>query len=361
MPHDAGQAGAQHLHQIHHHGHMVDFSKINLSALSEEDREHILRHQKHAGHEGMHALMLLILIVTIVVAQTALIAWKKHHYKSYQNVSMFGMWIIPLCISLYNHWIRFIGIWFVITLITLALIYRPLIQKGGFRSGTSIPRLLYRWFYYLYSVSSVVAVTGYMIIMATFLGLNLLFNLKPQTPLDVGFMLLFYGIYYGVLTRDFTDFLVDKLAASIGYYNPQSSLPSKQLNSTICAICGRSHAGLDDEDGLYSGSQDSLIAGGTSAAGAGSGLESSKERVFTLTCGHRYHEYCIYGWCLVGKKQVCPFCREKVDLNQLFASLPFQKPHYLYGNLLDFIRYLVAWQPVIILCVQGINYVLGLE
>ena len=33
----------------------------------------------------------------------------------------------------------------------------------------------------------------------------------------------------------------------------------------------------------------------------------------------------------------------------------------LYGNLLDWVRYLVAWQPVILLIVQGVNYVLGLE
>lgn len=33
----------------------------------------------------------------------------------------------------------------------------------------------------------------------------------------------------------------------------------------------------------------------------------------------------------------------------------------MYGQLLDWLRYLVAWQPVIIGFVQGINYVLGLE
>ena len=98
-------------------------------------------------------------------------------------------------------------------------------------------------------------------------------------------MLLFYGVYYGVLTRDFTDFLVDILAANIGYYSPHTSLPNKHLNSNICAICGRSHAGipdkLDDEQSL---------------------LETN-EKVYTLSCGHKYHEYCIYGWSLVGKKQ----------------------------------------------------------
>ena len=33
----------------------------------------------------------------------------------------------------------------------------------------------------------------------------------------------------------------------------------------------------------------------------------------------------------------------------------------LYGNLLDWVRYLVAWQPVIIMAVQGVNWALGLE
>lgn len=33
----------------------------------------------------------------------------------------------------------------------------------------------------------------------------------------------------------------------------------------------------------------------------------------------------------------------------------------MYSQLLDWLRYLVAWQPVIIGLVQGINFVLGLE
>lgn len=115
------QPGAQppNFHQLHVHAHHgLDLSKINLSGLSDQERDHLQLHQKHQGHEGMHALMLLILVVAIIVAQIGLIAWKKRHQKSYQNFSMFGMWLIPLFISIYNHWFRFIGIWFVITLIT---------------------------------------------------------------------------------------------------------------------------------------------------------------------------------------------------------------------------------------------------
>lgn len=114
MVHDA-DAG----HFGHGHVHGLDLSKINLSALPEKEREHLLLHQvgfeigrfhisrflnchfslnvdcffaqKHAGHEGMHAMMLLILIAAILIAQAGLIWWRKKSLKTYQNVSMFGM------------------------------------------------------------------------------------------------------------------------------------------------------------------------------------------------------------------------------------------------------------------------------
>lgn len=115
----------------------------------------------------MHASMLLILVLAIVVAQIILIAWKKHHPKSFQKVSMFAMWLVPLAISIYNHWWRFVGFWCVISIITGSLISKPLLNK---QISGSIPRLIYRWFYYVYTISSVVAVTGYLIVMGTFLG-----------------------------------------------------------------------------------------------------------------------------------------------------------------------------------------------
>jgi RING finger protein 121 len=122
--------------------------------------------------------------------------------------------------------------------------------------------------------------------------------------------------------------------------------------------------------------------------------EALIERTYKLQCGHtfvlfffssnlfqcilliRFHEFCIRGWCIVGKKQTCPYCKEKVDLKRLFPN-PWEvcsirfieylmivfdiEPHMLYGNLLDWVRYLVAWQPLILLVVQGVNYILGLE
>ena len=76
------------------------------------------------------------------------------------------------------------------------------------------------------------------------------------------------------------------------------------------------------------------------------------ENTFRLACGHEFHEFCIRGWwarifwarfhfdtrCIVGKKQTCPYCHEKVDLKRMFPT-PWEKPHMMYGQLLDWVGF----------------------
>uniref|UniRef100_A0A8C3YAG1 Ring finger protein 121 n=1 Tax=Catagonus wagneri TaxID=51154 RepID=A0A8C3YAG1_9CETA len=121
---------------------------------------------------------------------------------------------------------------------------------------------------------------------------------------------------------------------SYNFYS-ESGMPTKQLSDSVCAVCGQPIFVGVSEEGII-------------------------ENTYRLSCNHVFHEFCIRGWCIVGKKQTCPYCREKVDLKRMFSN-PWERPHVMYGQLLDWLRYLVAWQPVIIGLVQGINYVLGLE
>ena len=73
---------------------------------------------------------------------------------------------------------------------------------------------------------------------------------------------------------------------------------------------------------------------------------------FTATCLHfflnkthcRFHEFCIRGWCIVGKKQTCPYCKEKVDLKRMFCNpyplvlhLFFTKPSAYFYPIASFI------------------------
>lgn len=51
----------------------------------------------------------------------------------------------------------------------------------------------------------------------------------------------------------------------------------------------------------------------------------SHAAVPSLNSTPRFHEFCIRGWCIVGKKQMCPYCKEKVDLKRMFSNpYPFQ-------------------------------------
>ncbi|XP_022242231.1 RING finger protein 121-like isoform X2 [Limulus polyphemus] len=292
--------------------------------------EHQRLHARHRGHETMHAWMVLILITAVVVAQLILVEWKKRHYRSYQRVSLLGMWIIPVLVSLRNHWWRFIIIWAIFTILTCIVVSRGLQKPISGRT----PRLVYKWFYLIYMISYGLGVLGYVVVMLTLLGVNLMFRAQPQTWLDCGLMCLFYGLYYGVLGRDIAEIITDKMAATVGYYTP-TGIPVRQLEPNVCAVCGNKI--------LVQNNSEAIV-----------------EKTYKLACEHIFHEFCIRGWCIVGKKQTCPYCKEKVDLKRMFCN-PWEKPHVFYGNFLDFIRYLVAWQPLIIAGVQFINYMLGLE
>ena len=77
-------------------------------------------------------------------------------------------------------------------------------------------RKVYKWFYLIYKISYALGVCGYTVIMCTLLNLNLIFLIRPEKAMDFGLLLLFYGLYYGVLGRDFAEICSEKMAAHIG-------------------------------------------------------------------------------------------------------------------------------------------------
>lgn len=373
-----GHRGAIRLNRPPHlipagHGHLHGHFNLtmDMSKLSPDQqhwvREHQRLHEKHKGHETMHVEMLLILLATLFLAQVLLVQWKQRHFRSYERATLLGMCFIPFACSIYFHWFRFVIVWTLFSIVTGFVTFKA--TRKPLAGGT--PRLVYKWFLFIYKLSYALGMIGYFIIMFTLFGLNMIFLIKFQVAMDVGLLILFYGLYFGVVTRDFAEVCSDTMAAQVGFYTP-SGLPNRHLDRRLCAVCGHptsthgtnrsSVSSTDSRSNIRNWymPQDSEESDSDSAEESRNLSAVPGERTYKLTCGHLFHEFCIRGWCIVGKKQTCPYCKEKVDLKRMFPG-PWERPHVLYGNLLDWIRYLIVWQPVIIVLVQAITWTLGLE
>lgn len=138
------------------------------------------------------------------------------------------------------------------------------------------------------------------------------------------------------------------MATRIGYYTgKKGSLPGRTLGEDICAICdGKVHHITEEnlKPGLFHILMYQLIKG---------------DKKVELTCGHSFHENCIRGWTLVGKNQICPFCREKVA--KFVATNPWETTQQQYLNMLDYFRILVSWNPLVFLVCHFAFEWFGLE
>ncbi|GES86971.1 RING finger protein 175 [Rhizophagus clarus] len=263
--------------------------------------------------EKQHGTMALILLAALFGFQFLILYWKSKHYRSFQAVTLFGLWLIPMYFfGIQAHFWRFFSIWVLYSIANSWVLY--LASRKPLDHQT--PRLVYKWFSVVYKVSYAVGTDGF----------------------ELGAILLSYGLYFGVLSRDFVEICTDRMASTLGYYN-KDGFPRKHLRADICAICGvaasRNNTTNENE-------------------------KNDQNHVFQLACKHVFHDECIRGWCLIGKKDICPYCKEKVDLKE-FKTNPWDTQQQLYLSLLDGVRYLVVWQPVIFAIVQLAYALFGLE
>lgn len=138
-----------------------------------------------------------------------------------------------MLMSAKNGWIRFIVIWLIMSIIS-GIIMKKATEKPV---QGSTPRIVYKWFLLIYKISYFLGILGYIIMMATFMGLYLFFGVKPHVWMDAGILLMFYALYYGVMARDFAEICAEKMASRIGYYQPEG-IPARQLDQDVCALCG---------------------------------------------------------------------------------------------------------------------------
>ena len=88
-----------------------------------KQREEYFR--EHAGHEGMHAEMVMIFFSLLALTQVLLLMWRRVHLRSFNTATTIGLWAIPLVLSVYQLFWRFVVIW---TAYTIANAY--VLQKA---------------------------------------------------------------------------------------------------------------------------------------------------------------------------------------------------------------------------------------
>lgn len=281
------------------------------------------------------AWVLILIIGTIVLLQYLLRIWKKRHYSSFRDVTLFGLCIIPAIVSLASGYTRMLCAWVLFALGTSYVL--SLATSKPLKPQT--PRLVYTWFYSVYHVCNSLALLGYSAFFAQMVGLGVIFKVNFLSP---ALLCLFYASYYGVLARDFAELASEKMVSVMGYWS-KDGIPSRHLLGTTCAICDTM---LDLPAPKIEDRGKSLLytVGGAKA--------------FKLNCGHFYHEFCLRGWTIIGKKDTCAYCMEKVDLKEYFTN-PWEAQTLLWGTFLDAIRYLVVWNPVILLLCGTILRYLG--
>ncbi|KAI8467837.1 MAG: hypothetical protein J3K34DRAFT_460175 [Monoraphidium minutum] len=287
--------------------HITNLTFVNGTTYVDVDED--------AVSPGFAIVLMYLLLLLILGAQTGLVVWKKKHKRSYELVTLLGLWMMPAIFSLHLKFWRFLLVWGAFSGVSLHLLY---LCAGKKKVDQRTPRKVYTFFLAAYQVAWTLGVAGYILLILDLFGIGLLLAAIGLPP-GTSFVLLWYGLYFGILGRDCAEVMADQMAAGL----------NGRLSSTAHA-CGICAGELKDYSHL-----------GESAEGA--------EPVRQLSCKHSFHELCVRGWTIVGKKDVCPVCNEKVDLRHLYSDRPWETQNLSWLQMLDAIRYMVVYNPMIFL------------
>jgi RING finger protein 121 len=156
---------------VNHNGHRAHMDPP-MRDISPEEQEYL---KKHAGHEGTHLLMVLILMIALIGMQFVLLEWRNRRPRSYSYVSLIGMALVPLLISIYAGFTRFIICWSIFALanswgtynlvfyaedviiynrsyIDMAIFFSVIFRASRKPLSSRTPKLVYRWFAVLYQL-----------------------------------------------------------------------------------------------------------------------------------------------------------------------------------------------------------------
>ena len=201
-----------------------------------QGNQHAVHRRHRTKQQDEEAVQIFLFLVFFMLgSQLLLFWWKKRHLKSYSVVTLIGLWLFPIIVSVNMWFIKMIMAW---TVFTSGTIYVGFIQANRAQLDRNTPRLVYRWFLLVYRVCYSCAVSGYAAIMLDFFGFSDIFMDRQHNISQLGTYLLFYGLYFGVMGRDFAEVCAERLANKMGYSNSDDKFATRALPPNTCAICG---------------------------------------------------------------------------------------------------------------------------
>ena len=280
----------------------ITIKQVNIKSNDNESNEHY-----HMRGESV-----LLLIFMLILFQYLIHFWRKKHHRSFFIITWLCLWLFPIIICIKLIFIRMIIIWSIFSILMLILLYKAN-QKNIDRK---IPRYIYTFFYYLYKITSFLSIFGYTLCLCDFFGISIIFFNTIFS--QIGFIMLFYGLYYGVLSRDTAYLCTELLNKNMGFFNP-NGFPTKMIPQNICAVCNQrltnhnifniatnsneSNTSNDNNNGF---NRRMNILKERELDKKDEYIKQQKIKMYSkydneikLECGHIFHGFCIRGWVMI--------------------------------------------------------------
>lgn len=143
-------------------------------------------------------------------------------------------------------------------------------------------------------------------------------------------LLLCYGGYFGVLHRD-----AAQMFHRHHHHHRRTSVPRY-----CCALCQQPLVRENDAEALTA-------------------QPHSHPNNYQLECHHAFHQPCLRGYSVFGKRECCPACGERSGkLAELYDNIPWEKTSLDWIHYLHMVKHLVLYAPVVLHLWRWIGFAL---
>ncbi|XP_065177187.1 E3 ubiquitin ligase Rnf121-like [Sycon ciliatum] len=278
---------------------------------------------KHKGHELMHLEIVLTIVVVTLFVQLLAVCWRKRYPRSYKAFILVALWLTPLVTSVMAKSWKIAGFSVAIALVFAYVVFRATRKP----LPLDTPRFVYKFFLIGHGITLGAIHIGYFLLIMCLVGAF------PPAFFIYFLFVMVGGFYWSVVLRDLSVNCSEFMAANLGN---TSALPTRQLDTSACFICRQALEVPSSPD------------------------DTSVEKTIALSCSHVFHEFCIRGWCIVGKKAICPYCKEVVDMRKL-ARTPWEISYLKHFEFVEMLRLFLVWFPVSWILIQAVIWFLHLE